>query len=168
MSKSTPLKFSRNKAVVLITISAAVIFSLVLGYLFLTNDSFPSQKGTFSEYASVESSTFNGTEFSFKLRWLSADYVPLYAQLSSPESDTATTDVCSLNLTSAHTGEDILMPFALAGPSTSLSDVDLYVAVRSVANGTEFTIVHNTPAITATPGDIQPQSMACAQPSAPM
>jgi hypothetical protein len=135
--------------------------------LLWSNDSFPAETRQFSQYASVESSTFNGTEFSFSLKWFSSDYLPLYAQLSSQASDTATTDVCNLNLTTVSDGQTVLMPFGLSGPSSSLSDVDLSVAVKSVANGTEFTIVYNTPSITATPGDIQPQNLACAQNSAP-
>jgi hypothetical protein len=168
MNRATPQKFSRNKVIVVIALLAAVIFGLVLGILLWTNDSFPSQTRPFDQYASVESSIFNGTEFSFGLRWLSANYTPLYAQLSSPVSDTATTDVCNLNLTSAYAGEVIVMPFGLSGPSTSLSNVDLSIAVKSVVDGTEFTIVYNTPSINATAGNIQPQNLSCGRSSAPM
>ncbi len=159
---------SKGKVLVLLALSGATAFGIFLGYLYWSNDSFPARVLPFSDYAEVASSTFNGTEYAFSIRWLSSDYVPMYAQLTSPASDSANTNVCDLNLNQVAGGEVIFMPFGLSGPSTSLSNVDLSIAVKSAVNGTQFTIVYHVDSVTAAPGNIQPQAYACTQPSAPM
>jgi hypothetical protein len=153
---------------VVIAIVAAVVFGLYIGYLAWTNDSFPSREEPFSNYAQVVSATYNGTEYAFRIQWISADYVPMFAQLTSPDSDSANTDVCGTGLNSVTAGQSIFMPFGLSSPATALSNVDLSVAVKSAVNGTEFTIVYHVESVTALQGDIQPQALACTQPSAPM
>jgi len=168
MAQHTPRRPSRGKTIVILVLGGAVAFGLLLGYLAWSNDSFPSREGHFSQYARVSSSSFNGTEFAFRVQWLSYDTVPLYAQLTSPSSDSANTIVCDINSSAMAGNRTIYMPFGLSGPSTSLSNVDLSIAVQSKVNGTRFTVDYVVNSINATQGDIQPQNMSCSEPSAPM
>jgi hypothetical protein len=160
--------FSRGKTFVILAIGGAVAFGLLLGYLAWTNDSFPTQERPFSTYAKVGSSTFNGTEYAFRVQWLSSDFIPLYAQLTSPSSDSANTIVCDVNSTTVGGNETLFMPFSLSSPSTSLTNVDLSIAVQSRVNGTQFTIDYNVGSVAAVQGDIQPQDLSCQEPTAPM
>jgi hypothetical protein len=159
-------RLSKGRTVVVLVLVAALVFGLYLGYLAWTNNTFPAREGRFSDYANVASSTFNGTEYAFRLQWLS-DSVPAYAQLTSSVSDSANTPVCETGLREATMGQTIFMPFGLSSPSTSLSQVDLLIAVRA-ANGTMFTIVYHVDTATAIAGNIQPQNFSCSQPSTPM
>jgi len=159
---------SKGRTLVVLVIGGAVVFGLLLGYLAWSNDSFPTREGDFTKYARVTSSSFNGTEFAFNVQWASPGYTPLYAQLTSPSSDSANTIVCDVNSSVIATNRTIFMPFGLSEPSTSLSNVDLSIAVQSRANGTRFTIDYMVSSITAIQGDIQPQDMACLEPSTPM
>ena len=158
---------SRERALVAIALVGALGFSLFLGYLAWTNDSFPIQQRPFRDYASVTAASFNGTEFSFTLQWSSSDYVPMYAQLTSDASDAANTPVCDLGLKSVSAGQTIIMPFGLGAPSTALSQVDLWIAVQSVRNGTQFSIVYHVDNVTAAAGDILPKGLSCTQPNNP-
>jgi len=153
---------------VILAIGGAVGFGLLLGYLAWANDSFPAQERPFSTFARVGSSTFNGTEYAFRVQWLSPDFMPLYAQLTSPSSDSANTIVCDVNSTIVGGNETLFMPFGLSSPSTSLSNVDLRIAVQSRVNGTRFTIDYNVGSVAALQGNIQPQDMSCQEPVAPM
>ena len=154
------------KVVVVAAIGGATAFGLFLGYLAYTNDSFPAQQKPFGDYASVVSSTFNGTEYYFKVEWTaSSDFTPLFAQLTSPTSDAANTPVCGLNVSSVAKGQTLDLPFAISAPSTSLSSVDLAIAVRSNSNMTEFTIVYHVDSATAQPGNIYPSNIVCEQPA---
>ncbi len=165
MSQGSRGSLSKAKVLVLVAIAGAVIFGVYLGYLAWSNDSFPVQEKPFGDYATVTSSTFNGTEYSFQIRWLSADYVPLYAQLTSPASDAANTPVCDTGLSSVAAGQSIFMPFAITPVSAELSNVDLSIAVRPVAvGGQPFTIVYSVPSVSAQPGNITPSNAACQQP----
>ena len=155
---------SRTKTLVVAALVGAVAFGLLLGYLAYTNDSFPTQQKPFGEYASVVSSVFNGTEYYFRVQWISGNSTPLYAQLTSPSSDAANTPVCGFNITSVSEGQKIDLPFAISTPSTSLSSVDLSIAVRPNSSSAEFTIVYHIDQVEAQPGDIQPSTFACAQP----
>jgi len=157
-----------GKTLVILALGGALVFGLLLGYLAWTNDSFPSREGDFARYAKVSSSSFNGTEFAFRVQWLSPSFTPLYAQLTSPSSDEANTIVCDVNSSATGSNGTIFMPFGLSGPSTSLSDVDLSIAVQSRVNGTQFTIDYTVNSINATQGDIQPQNMSCSEPAVPM
>jgi hypothetical protein len=168
MAQVTTGRPSKGKTAVIVVLAAAVAFGLLLGYLAWTNDSFPTREGPFANYAKVSSSSFNGTEFAFRVQWLSPDYTPLYAQLTSPSSDSANTIVCDVNSSVIARNQTIFMPFGLSGPSTSLSNVDLSIAVQSRINGTRFTIDYTVNSIAAVQGDIQPQSMSCSEPTAPM
>jgi len=153
------------RTVVIVAVVGAAAFGLYLGYLAYYNDSFPVQQKPFGDYASVVASTFNGTEFYFKVEWTApSSFTPLFAQLTSSSSDAANTPVCGLNLTSISTGQTIDMPFAITAPSTALSNVDLAIAVRSNSNMTEFTIVYHVDSVTAKPGTIYPSNFACSQP----
>lgn len=153
------------RILVVVAIVGAATFGLFLGYLAYTNDSFPTQEKPFAEYASVVASDFNGTEYFFKVQWTtSGNFTPLYAQLTSPNSDEANTPVCGLNLTSISRGETVDLPFGISTPSTALSSVDLSIAVRSNVNMSEFTIVYHVDEVTAQPGIIQPSGYACEEP----
>jgi len=154
---------SRAKLLVIAVVVAAVAFGLLLGYLAYADDSFPAQERPFGEYASVVYSSFNGTEFAFRVQWENASYVPIYTQLSSPSTDAANTPVCNLGLASTQKGQVIFMPFSISPASAALSDVDLSIAVRSATNNTSFTIIYNIPSINATNSAIIPSNIACQQ-----
>ena len=144
----------------------AVAFGLVVGYLLYVNDSFPAQREPFGNYAVVQSTSFNGTEIAFRIVWQNATALPLYAQVNSPSSDAANTPVCDVGLTSVSSGQSIFMPFTISPTSASLSNVNLAIAVRVPATGTEFTVVYNVPSILATNGNIVPSDISCQQPAA--
>jgi hypothetical protein len=152
---------SRARFVVIVAVVAAVAFGLLLGYLAYANDSFPAQERPFGDYASVLYSSFNGTEFALRVQWNSANYLPLYTQLSSPSTDAANTPVCDLGLSSVQKGQVIFMPFTINPASAALSDVDLSIAVQSATNNTSFTITYNIPSINATNSAISPSNIAC-------
>jgi hypothetical protein len=59
------------------------------------------------------------------------------------------------------------MPFGLSSPSSSLSNVDLQIAVQSSHNGTRFTIDFHVDTVEAAQGNIQPQALSCSQRAAP-
>lgn len=142
----------------------AAIFGLYVGYLALTNDSFPAQQRPFDQYARVVTSSFNGTEFAFQLRWLNGSYLPLYAQLTSPASDSANTPVCETQLTKVASNQTLFMPFTINPPAATLTNVDLSIAVQSPANGGQFTIVYNIASTSATNAAITPSNYSCHQP----
>jgi hypothetical protein len=150
---------------VLIAVVGAVIFGLYVGYLAYANDSFPAQQRPFDQYASVVSSSYNGTEFAFQVRWLNGSYLPLYAQLTSPASDSANTPVCETQLTAVATNQTLFMPFTISPPTGTLSNVDLSIAVKSLANGDQFTIMYNIASASATNAAITPSNYSCQQPT---
>lgn len=154
-----------RRLVVIAVILGATAFGLFLGYLAFVNDSFPTQEKPFGDYATVVSSVFNGTEYSFHLQWVAAgNYTPMYAQLTSSVSDAANTPVCDIGLGPVTQGTTFDLPFAIASPATGLSSVDLYIAVRSNTNMTQFTIHYHVDTVSAQPGLIQPSQYACAEP----
>ena len=156
---------SAARALVIISLVGATAFGLYLGYLALTNDSFPAQTMPFSDYANVTSYSFNGTEFAFHLQWYNASYLPLYAQLTSPATDAANTPVCGTGYTEVQAGQAIFMPFTISPVSATLSNVDLSIAVKSNATGGEFTIVYNVALISASNTPITPSDYSCQEPS---
>lgn len=155
---------SAARTLVVIAIAGAVVFGLYLGYLAWANDSFPAQVKPFSDYANVTSSSFNGTEFAFQVQWYNSSYLPLFAQLTSPDTDAANTPVCSTGYSAVQPGQVIFMPFTITPASATLSNVDLSIAVRSVASRGEFTIVYNVPVVSATNFPITPSDISCQQP----
>ncbi|MDG7008711.1 MAG: hypothetical protein JRN06_10820 [Nitrososphaerota archaeon] len=157
---------STAKLVVLGVIVGAVVFGLFVGYLAFVNDSFPTQTRPFGNYAKVESSVFNGTEIAFRVTWENSSALPLYAQLSSASSDAANTPVCDVGLSAVSSGQAIFMPFAITPTSATLSGVDLHIAVKALATGTEFTIVYDLQTISATSSPILPSNISCQQPAA--
>ena len=142
----------------------AVAFGLSLGYRAWANDSFPAQVRPFSTYASVTWDTFNGTEFAFRIQWMNSSYLPYITQLTSPATDAANTPVCSLGDTTYQAGQIIFMPFTISPASATLSYVDLSIAVKSMADGSEFTIIYNVPSISASNTPITPANISCQQP----
>ena len=147
-----------------LAIGGAVLFCGYIGYLAWSNDSFPVQGKPFGEYAAVASTSFNGTELAFEVKWLSAEYLPLYAQVTSPTRDAANTPVCGLGLQNVTNGQVIPMPFGISKPSSVLTNVDLSVAVRSVATGAEFTIAYSVESVSAQEGNVAPSNFSCHQP----
>jgi hypothetical protein len=168
LDKGTAQKPSLAKVAVLGALTCAIAFGGYLGYLAWTNGSFPSQQKPFGDYASVASASFNGTEYAFTITWLSADYLPLKAQITSSASEIANSPVCWLGLTSVTPGQSIFMPFGVSSPSTSLTGVDLSIDVKSLATGAEFTIALHVDSVVAQPGDITPSEFVCSQPSSQM
>jgi hypothetical protein len=162
--KPVPGRLSIGKVLVVVAIAGAVVFGLYIGYLALANDSFPTQVKPFANYAEVASESFNGTEFAFNLTWNNASALPLYVQLTSPATDAANTPVCQVGLSKIAAGQSIFMPFTISPASATLSNVDLSIAVKSIANGNEFTISYNVASVSATNSPITPSNISCQQP----
>ena len=155
---------SAIRGVVVVTIIAAVVFGVYLGYLAWVNDSFPTQTRPFGNYADVTFKTFNGTEFAFTLTWENASALPIKAQLTSLATDAANTPVCGVGLPNVTRGQTIFMPFTISPESPSLSNVDLNIDVQPVGGGGDFTIIFNTASILATNTPIVPSNITCQQP----
>jgi hypothetical protein len=153
-----------GKLLVLAALVGAVAFGLFVGYLAYSNDSFPAQTRPFTNYASVAYSSFNGTEYAFRVEWNSSNYLPLFTQLTSPATDAANTPVCDLKLSTIKSGQTIFLPFTISPESATLSNVDLKIAVQSATNSTQFTIIYNVPLISATNAPITPSNITCQQP----
>jgi hypothetical protein len=158
---------SRTRVVVVLAVVAAVVFGVYVGYLAWANDSFPAETRSFDQYATVASSSFNGTEFAFRISWLNSSYLPLYAQLTSPATDAANTPVCDLKVSSVSSGQTLFLPFTISPPSATVNNVDLSIAVKSLSSGSEFTIAYNVPTASAANGDITPSNVSCEQPLGP-
>jgi hypothetical protein len=152
---------SRTRTVVILAIVAAVAFGVYIGYLAWSNDSFPAEVRPFGQYASLGSSSFNGTEFAFRINWTNSSFLPLYAQLTSPATDAANTPVCDLKLTSVSSGQTLFLPFTISPPSATVNNVDLSIAVKSLSTGNEFTIDYNVATATAANGNILPSDQSC-------
>ena len=142
----------------------AVAFGLFVGYLAYSSDSFPAQTRPFSNYAKVVYSSFNGTEYAFRVEWNNSDYVPLFTQLTSPATDAANTPVCDLRMSGIGSGQTIFLPFAISPATATLTNVNLAVAVRSATNSTQFTIIYNVSLVNATNNPITPSNITCQQP----
>ena len=154
---------SRAKILVILAIGGAVLFGSYLGYLAWSNDSFPVEERPFADYASVLSTSFNGTELAFEVKWISADYLPLYAQLYSRTNEAANTVVCGVGLQSVVNEQVIPMPFGISKFTPVLTNVNLFIAVRSITTGLEFTLVHSVDTLSAQPGNVVPSEYACRQ-----
>jgi hypothetical protein len=155
---------STARLLVLVAIIGATAFGLFLGYLAYTSDSFPAQERPFADYAKVVYSSFNGTEYAFRVEWNSSNYVPQYTQLTSPATDAANTPVCDLKLPGIKAGQTIFLPFTISPASATLSNVDLAIAVQSATNSTQFTIIYNVPQVNASNAPITPSNVTCQQP----
>jgi len=160
-------KSSTTRMIVVAVIVGAVVFGAYVGYLAWANDSFPAEERPFEEFASVTSSTFNGTEFAFRIVWANSSFLPLYAQLTSPATDAANTPVCDLGMSTASSGQTLFLPFAISPPSATVNNVALSIAVRALATGSEFTIVYNVQSASASNGNILPSDVSCQQPLGP-
>jgi hypothetical protein len=157
-----------TKVAVVVAVAGSVAFGVYVAYLGWSYDSFPVSEKPFADYAGVASTSFNGTEVSFDVRWLSADFVPLKAQLTSPTTDAANSPPCWLDLKNVTSGEVIPMPFTISQPSSVLKDLSLYIAVKSVSTGEEFTIVHYITDLDAHPGNVFPSNYTCQEPAGQM
>jgi len=157
---------STAKLLVMVALVGAVVFGLFIGYLAYTSDSFPAQTRPFATYAKVVYSSFNGTEFAFRVEWNSSNYIPLFTQLTSPDTDAANTPVCQLEFSTIKSGQTIFLPFTISPASATLSNVDLAIAVQSATNSTQFTIIYNVPLVSAptTASLITPSNITCQQP----
>ena len=157
---------SRTRLAVALVICGAVAFSLYLGYIAWSSSSFPVKEKPFGDYASVVTTEFNGTELYYKVQWNAANgFLPLYAQITSPQTDEANSPVCDLGLNTVVAGQMLDMPFGISAPKQALASVDLAIAVRATSNLTEFTIVYHIDQIIANPGKITPSNFACTQPA---
>jgi len=155
---------STAKLLVVVALVGAAVFGLFLGYLAYSNDSFPAQTRPFATYARVVYSSFNGTEYAFRVEWNSSNYVPLFTQLTSPATDAANTPVCDLKMSSVISGQILFLPFSISPASATLSNVDLAIAVQSATNNTQFTIIYNVPLVNATNAVITPSNITCQEP----
>jgi len=155
---------STAKLLVVVALVGAAVFGLFLGYLAYSNDSFPAQTRPFATYARVVYSSFNGTEYAFRVEWNSSNYVPLFTQLTSPATDAANTPVCDLKMSSVMSGQILFLPFSISPASATLSNVDLAIAVQSATNSTQFTIIYNVPLVNATNAAITPSNITCQEP----
>lgn len=155
---------SIGKLLVVVALVGAAAFGLFIGYLAYTTDSFPAQERPFANYAKVVYSSFNGTEYAFRVEWNSPNYVPLFTQLTSPATDAANTPVCDLKMSTVESGQIIFLPFTISPASATLSNVDLAIAVQSATNSTQFTITYNVPLVNATNAAITPSDITCQQP----
>ena len=154
---------STARLLVVVAIAGAIAFGLFVGYLAYSNDSFPAQTRPFSDYAKVVYSSFNGTEYAFRVEWNSSDYMPLFTQLTSPATDAANTPVCDLQMSGIKGGQTIFLPFTISPASAALSNVDLSIAVQSATNSTLFTITYNVPLVNASNNPITPSNITCQQ-----
>ncbi|HUI86597.1 MAG TPA: hypothetical protein VLY21_05550 [Nitrososphaerales archaeon] len=161
MQTSPKPRWSLAKIAVVVAVVGALVFGLVLGLLEYQNDSFPATTKPFGDYAAVVASEFNGTEVYFQIEWTaSGNYTPLYAQITS-DTDIANSPVCLLGMNSISKGQTVDMPFAVAGTTSALADVNLAVAVRANSNMSEFTIQYQMGQVEAQPGNILPSTFAC-------
>jgi len=149
------------RTLVVLAVVFAVVFGLYIGYLAFANNSFPTEEMPFGNYASVVSSTFNGTEYAFVIQWNNATYLPLYAQLTSPATDEANTPVCGVNVTSVTVTKQVFMPFTISPATANLENVELSIAVGKTASNPAFTIVHNVANVNATNAKITPSNITC-------
>jgi hypothetical protein len=157
---------SRAGAVVAIVILGAAAFGLYLAFIAWTSSSFPTATRPFAEYATVVSTQFNGTELFYRVVWNSTSgLVPLYAQITSPQTDEANSPVCDLGLASVANGQMLDLPFGIVAPKQTLASVDLAIAVGTSPNSPKFTIVYHIDQINALPGKITPSNYACTQPA---
>jgi len=157
---------SRVRLAIVVVICGAVAFSLYLAYLAWSTSSFPVQEKPFSDYAAVVATQFNGTELAYRVEWNSSSgLIPLYAQITSPQTDEANSPVCGLGLSSVTPGQMLDLPFGIAAPKQTLASVDLAIAVGTNPNSPQFTIVYHIDQINANPGDITPSNYACTQPA---
>jgi len=156
---------STAKMLVIVALVGAVAFGILIGYLAYSSDSFPAQERPFADYAKVVYSSFNGTEYAFRIEWNSSNYVPLFTQLTSPATDAANTPVCDLGMPTISSGQTIFLPFTISPETASLSNVDLAIAVQSATNSTQFTIIYNVPLISASGVAITPSNITCQEPA---
>lgn len=162
-------RLSKTRLVVIAGILGAVAFGGLLAYIAWTQDTFPSQTRPFKDYATVVSTSFNGTEYAFRIKWLNSNFQPYSAQLTA-DQDAGNTVVCGFGSGQVASGQVIFMPFGLPAPAPALTNVHLYVAVRSAGGGGDFTIAYNVTSISAPnpPADIQPSNFVCEQPAGGM
>jgi len=166
------MKIRRSRGVspvrvaVVLVICGAVVFSLYLAYIAWSTSSFPVQQQPFSDYATVVTTQFNGTELYYEVEWNStSNLLPLFAQITSPQTDEANSPVCGLGLTSVSQGQMLQLPFGIAAPKETLASVDLAIAVGTNPNSPQFTITYHIDSINANPGDIKTSNYACTQPA---
>lgn len=145
-------------------IAGAVVFAGYIGYLAWVNESFPVEERPFADYAAMAvPPQFNGTDISFHVRWMNADYLPIKAQVTSPASSAANTPTCFLDLQAVGPGQVIPMPFGISTATPVLTNVQLSIDVKTLATGHEFTIIYTVDYINATAGNVTPTNISCQQ-----
>ncbi len=131
---------SRGTLVVLIMMVGAAAFGTVFGYLQYINNSFPSKIMDFQKFASLKGYSFNGTVFSIYIQWFDKDkYMPLYAQFISDQYASRVYDVA----TQLHPNGTLLLPFPVEVSLSSMTNVELLIAVKNMTDGTDFTVVYS-------------------------
>lgn len=135
--------------------------------LYLTSGYFQLlQEKPFGDYASVLSTTFNGTEVVFNIKWLSSEYLPLYTQLTTPSSDVLSgyskSHLCALGLQTITDGQTMPLVFETRYPTTGLSNANLLIAVKTTSTGNEFYIAYSpSTALPAQNAAIPPAGYYC-------
>ena len=152
----------RNRVIIVLVIVGALAFSLYLGIEAYENQSFPVQTEPFALYATVTEARFNGTIYLFVLNWSNGNYTPLFAQMTA-DQDQANSPVCSIGDSSVSTGQTLTLPFSTNGPITSVSNVDLYIAVKNNTSMNEFTIDYHINNATAQIGDLAGINYSCVE-----
>jgi len=158
-----PLSPKRNYGKIIIVL-AVVIGSAIIIYAAVQQSNgptFPTEQKPFAEFARVVSSTFNGTEYSFRVEWTSGgNYTLLFAQMSS-STGVGNSPICNVGIRSIARGQTVDLPFSLSGNASALANVGLALAVQSEGNSSQFTIQYRAGNATAVSGDIQPSTYAC-------
>lgn len=131
--------------------------------LYLTTSYFQLlQQKPFGDYASVVSTTFNGTELELSIKWLSSNFLPIYYQASSPATAViAETRLCSFELESATSGQTIGLAFDLSRGSAELFNANLLIAVKQVGTSNEFYVAYSAGNMVASNAAIPPTAYHC-------
>ncbi len=159
--------YDAGRILIVASIGAAVVFGLYFGIMLWANDSFPQQTEPFANYATITSTAFNGTVYSFTMKWTSNDTIPLYAQLSWTDSDQESSLVCDFGVSAPPTSP-VVMPFGIDGVQATLTAIQLDIAVKTLSTGSEFTIVYNVNSVNATASGNLAQNYACTEPNSIM
>ncbi|MDG6899703.1 MAG: hypothetical protein JRM91_04515 [Nitrososphaerota archaeon] len=154
----------RASKVMLAILAGSIIFGLLVGYAAYTSALFPQKQEPFGDYATVVSTSFNGTELAFNVRWNNASALPLRVQVTSTVSTEADSPQCSAGLSSVTSGQVLFLPFAVSPPSGALDNVYLSIAAKNLGTGNQFTIMYNLDNITASPSIITPIGPICELP----
>ncbi|MCL4355075.1 MAG: hypothetical protein JRN56_00695 [Nitrososphaerota archaeon] len=154
----------RASKVMLAVLFGSIFFGLLIGYFAYTSALFPPKQEPFGNYATVTSTSFNGTELAFNVRWNNASALPLKVQVTSTVSTEVDSPQCMAGLSSVTSGQMLFLPFAVSPPSGGLNNVYLSIAAKDLVTGNQFTIMYNLNNITASSSLITPIGPICELP----